>query len=141
MRLGVPSYTSSDPYLYANLSIKPPVPTSLLLAFSRPSTHPLATLSFPLDSPDKLSKFIDLHRYPTMVQLSNTNYDSIMKSPERAIVVLAALHGGEEGVKERAEFERIGRAWKKGGRPFDQPVWFVWVDGNMWSRWLRQAYA
>lgn len=141
LKLGVPSYTSSDPLLYANLSIVPPVPTSLLIAFSQPSIHPIATLPFPLKSDDKLAKFLDLHRYPTIVQLSTANYNSIMKSPERALVVLGAVHGGDEGFKERVAFERIARAWKKGGRAFEQPVWFVWLDGHKWSRWLKQAYG
>jgi hypothetical protein len=84
---------------------------------------------------------VNLHRFPTLVQLSSGNYVDIMKSESRAIVVLGALHRGEDGEKERKEFERIARAWKRGGRGFTQPVWFVWVEGEKWASWLKQAYG
>lgn len=79
--------------------------------------------------------------HPTLVQLSVSNYAEIMKSPTKAVIVLAAVHGGETGRKERVEFEKISRAWKRGGRRFDQPVWFVWIDGERWASWMNQAYG
>ena len=64
-----------------------------------------------------------------------------MKSDTRAIVVLGAVHRGDEGVKERFELEKVARAWKRGGRGFSQPVWFVWLEGDKWASWLKQAYG
>lgn len=136
----IPSYTSSDPLLYANLSISNPPPTSVLLAFSAPAYRPVASLPFPADQ-ETLSRFVNLHMHPTLIQLSVSNYAEIMKSPTKAVVVLAAVHGGEKGKKEREDFEKVARAWKRGGRRFDQPVWFVWIDGERWASWMSQAYG
>ena len=136
----VPAYTSVDPLLYSNLSIAKPPPTSVLLAFSSHSRTPVGSLSFPTEK-DRLQRFVKVHRYPTMVQLTSSNYNEFMKSDSRAIVVLGAVHQGEEGVKEKEKFELIAKAWKRGGRGFVQPVWFVWVDGQRWSGWLKQSYG
>lgn len=136
----VPAYTSSDPLLYRNLSIANPPPTSVLLAFSAPSRTPVGTLSFPASRED-VDRFIAVHRFPTLSQLSSGNYADLMKSENKAIVVLGAVHRGDEGDKERRELESIARAWKRGGRRFSQPVWFVWVEGERWASWLKQAYG
>lgn len=136
----MPAYTSSDPLLYRNLSIANPPPTSVLLAFSAPSRTPVGTLSFPASRED-VERFIAVHRFPTLSQLSSGNYADLMKSEKKAIVVLGALHRGDEGDKERKELEGIARAWKRGGRRFSQPVWFVWVEGEKWASWLKQAYG
>ncbi|ORY27667.1 thioredoxin-like protein [Naematelia encephala] len=140
LRNSISAYTSSDPLLYQNLSIANPPPTSSLLAFSAPDRLPVGTLAFPA-SKDRLERFVNLHRFPTLSQLSASNHQEIMKSPTRAVVVLGAVHKGAEGEKERQKLEQIARAWKRGGRSFAQPVWFVWVDGERWSAWLRQAYG
>jgi hypothetical protein len=135
----IPAYTSFDPLVYANLSIANPVPTSILLAFS--GTHqPIASLSFPTE-PGKLEQFVDLHRHPILTHLTKANYADMMKSTARAIVVLGAVHAGVEGESEIRELEDVARAWRRGGRGFQQPVWFAWVEGDKWSGWLRQAYG
>jgi hypothetical protein len=134
----VPAYTSSDPYIYRNLSIANPPPTSLLAAFSSQSAKPIATLSLPA-SGLALQKFIDLHRYPTLVPLSATNYADIFQSPLDPIIVLGALH--TTGKEQRAKLEKVARAWKRGGRDMERPVWFVWVDGQKWGGWMKRAYG
>ncbi|OCF32348.1 protein disulfide-isomerase domain [Kwoniella heveanensis BCC8398] len=136
----VPAYTSADPDLYKRLSIANPAPTSVLLAFSSYSARPVGSLSFPA-SQDNLNRFVNLHRFPTLVELSGSNYNAIMKSPTRAVVVLGAIHKGDEGEKEKERLAEVARAWKRGGRPFSQPVWFVWVDGEKWAKWLKQQYG
>ena len=137
--LPIQSYTSADPLLYANLSIAHPPPTSALLAFSSYSPHPVSTLAFPASS-DQLNKFVNLHRFPTLVKLTASNYNDVMKSPTRALVVLAALSKGNEEA-EHEKFKSIARAWKRGGRDFSQPVWFVYIEGAKWGGWLRQSYG
>lgn len=64
-----------------------------------------------------------------------------MKSDSRAVVVLAALHKGDEGEREKEKLMSVARAWKRGGRGFQQPVWFVWVEGEKWGGWLKQSYG
>ncbi|KAK1920867.1 thioredoxin-like protein [Papiliotrema laurentii] len=136
----IPAYTSGDPRLYANLSIAKPPPTSVLLAFSNNEKRPIATLAFPTDHLS-LQRFVNTHRFPVVSHLNSGNYNALMKSESRAVVVLAAVHSGEAGEKEKAKLMSIAKAWKKGGRPFQQPVWFAWVEGERWGSWLRQSYG
>ncbi|OCF58204.1 protein disulfide-isomerase domain [Kwoniella mangroviensis CBS 10435] len=136
----VPAYTSSDPQFYQQLSVANPPPTSVLFAFSSFSSRPVGSLSFPA-SEDSLKRFIQSHRFPTLVELTGSNYNAIMNSDTRAIVVLGALHKADEGQKEKEKLAEVAKAWKRGGRPFSQPVWFVWVDGEKWSGWLKQQYS
>lgn len=138
--LPIPAFTSADPLLYANLSIANPVPTSLLLAFSSYTNVPLGSLAFPT-STEALQKFVKVHRYPTLTKLHSGNYNRIMKADSKPIIVLGALHKGEEGKKDRMAFNSVAKAWKRGGRDFEQPVWFVWVEGDKWASWLKQSYG
>lgn len=134
----IPGFTSSDPLLYRNLSIANPPPTSLLAAFSSQSAKPIATLPLPASS-SALKKFIDLHQYPTLMPLTQSNYADIFKSPLDPIIVLGALHTTAKD--QRARLEKVARAWKRGGRDMGRPVWFVWVDGQKWGGWMKRAYG
>jgi hypothetical protein len=138
--LNIPAYTSVDPRLYANLSIANPPPTSALLAFSSLSARPVGSLSFPTTQ-DKLQKFAKFHRHPTVMRLTTGNFNEIMKSDTQAMVVLAAFHKGSEGKKEYDAFQKVAKAWRRGGRDFSQPVWFAYVEGEKWQGWLKQAYG
>lgn len=135
----VSAYTSSDPQFYAELAIDNP-PTSSLLVFSSRSRKPVASLSFPA-SYDKLTRFVDTHRFPTLVQLTVANQRELLDSPTKATVVLAALHSGEQGEGEHTKLLEVARSWHHGERDLGQPVWFTWVEGDKWAKWLRKSYG
>lgn len=140
LRNSVPTYTASDPLLYVNLSIQNPAPTSLLLAFAGHSNKPVGSIALPtIDA--KLHRFINTHRLPNLVDLTKNNYADIMKNDAHAIVVLGVVHGDERGVEERKKLEEVAKAWKRGGRPFTQPVWFAAVDGDKWASWVLRTYG
>lgn len=92
----------------------------------------------------KMTAFYLSHKQPTVIELTSSNYKEIMKSPTRALIVLAALkktgRSSSELEKDIQTLEVVARAWRKGGRNFSQPVWFVWVDGVKWRKWLRQSF-
>lgn len=138
--LNIPAYTTVDPRLYANLSIANPPPTSALLAFSSFSLRPVGSLAFPTSS-DRLNKFANLHRHPTVIKLTPGNFNEIMKSDTRATIVLAALNKGQQGKTEFTQFENVAKAWKRGGRDFSQPIWFAYVEAEKWAGWLKQSYG
>jgi hypothetical protein len=138
--INIPAYTSVDPRLYSNLSIANPPPTSALLAFSSFSSRPIGSLPFPTTQ-DRLVKFANFHRHPTVMKLTPGNFNEIMKSDTHALVVLAAFNKGGDGQKENREFEKVAKAWRRGGRDFAQPVWFAYVEGEKWAGWLKQAYG
>ncbi|WVO14772.1 protein disulfide-isomerase domain [Cryptococcus depauperatus] len=136
----VPTFTSADPILYKRLHISHSLPSSTLLAFSSHSIKHVGSLLLPAQD-STVQRFVALHRYPTVSQLNSSNFQSLMRSDDRAVIVLGAVHEGEEGKKEVSYFEKVARAWKRGGRKFQQPVWFVWVEGDEWAKWLKQFYG
>ena len=75
------------------------------------------------------------------MKLTPGNFNEIMKSDTHALVVLAAFNKGGDGQKENREFEKVAKAWRRGGRDFTQPVWFAYVEGEKWAGWLKQAYG
>jgi hypothetical protein len=97
------------------------------------------------DSKDKLKAFYLAYKQDTVTELTSSNYDEIMKSPTRALIVLAAFKKTGRSTadldKDIQRLEVVARAWRKGGRNFHQPVWFVWVDGIKWRKWLKQSFG
>lgn len=80
-----------------------------------------------------------------MIELESANFDEVIHSPARSLVVLVALkktgRAAGELEKEVEELRKIAKAWYKGGRPFKQPVWFAWIDGERHRKWLKQNYG
>lgn len=76
-----------------------------------------------------------------MIKLTPGNFNDIMKSDTRAVIVLAALNKGSQFQAEYTKFENVAKAWKRGGRDFSQPVWFAYVEADKWAGWLKQAYG
>lgn len=137
----IPFYESHDPAIFDSSRIKPSS-GSTLFVFKDNMTVPLSTLDFPASS-HELKTFLLSHKHAIVTQLDSENFDEIMKSPTRALVVLVALKTDKENVlkQEVEKLKMISRAWMRGGRGFVQPVWFVWVDGVKYAKWLKQSYG
>lgn len=134
----IPTYTASDPVIYEGLNVANPPPTSVLVAFSGHNLKPEGMFPLPA-ADDQLRRFINSHRFPTLVDLNPGNFKEVMQSPEHALVVLGAIHTDGRELQERDTLLKIARAWKKGGRPFTQPVWFAAVDGEKWRGWMKRT--
>ncbi|KAJ9096608.1 hypothetical protein QFC19_007141 [Naganishia cerealis] len=117
---------------------------SILAVFKDGASRPTARLSLPA-SPEQISSFVLAQRNPTVFELDSGNFDDIMQSPTRPLVVLVALKksGRAQGdlEKETGELHKIAKAWYRGGRTFEQPVWFAWIDGERYKKWLKQNYG
>ena len=118
---------------------KPP-PTTSLLAFSSHEPEAVGSLAFPAD-PKALERFINVHRFPTLTQLTTTNFNDLLQSPSKTVVVLAAIDSDPKSVAQRDKLAEISRRWKKGGRKFAQPVRFAWVEVDKWTGWLKQSFG
>ncbi|GMK54554.1 hypothetical protein CspeluHIS016_0111400 [Cutaneotrichosporon spelunceum] len=135
--LKAPVYTTNDPLFYKNQSIAMPPPTSSLLAFGYHLPHHVAAVALPVKD-GELQRFVDRTWYPNSFELSGDNYNLFFQSEDPPLVVLGAVRDGAEGDKERAEMNKMARAWKKGGRHSDQRVLFVAAAASNWETWLRK---
>jgi hypothetical protein len=135
--LSVPVYKTNDPLFYKNQSIAMPPPTSSLLAFASHDPDHVGAVALPASDED-LNRFVRRNRYPNYFELSGDNYNSFFQADDHPLVVLGAVREGDEGAQEREEMTKMARAWKKGGRPFDQRVVFVTAGAGNWEKWLRK---
>ncbi|KAJ9102535.1 hypothetical protein QFC21_002936 [Naganishia friedmannii] len=117
---------------------------TVLAVFKDGGSQPTARLGLPVSS-EEINSFILAQRFPTVIELDSGNFDEVMQSATRALVVLVALkkNGRSTGEldKEVEELRKIAKAWYRGGRKFEQPVWFAWIDGERYKKWLKQNYG
>lgn len=136
-------YETHDPEIVDAASAKE-IHGSVLAVFKDGSAQPIARLELPASS-EQITSFIQAQRQPTVFELDASNFDEIMHSSMRPLVVLVALkkHGrpAAELEKEVEELRKIAKAWYKGGRHFQQPVWFAWIDGERYKKFLKQNYG
>lgn len=135
--LSVPVYKTNDPLFYKNQSIVMPPPTSSLLAFASHEPKHVGAVALPAKDED-LDRFVRRNRYPNYFELSGDNYNLFFQAEDHPLVVLGAVHDGDEGVNEREEMIKMSKAWKKGGRHFEERVLFVAAGADSWEKWLRK---
>lgn len=142
---GIPFFESYDPeiLLPAQIDVQESHP-SVLLCYKDNQTTPVASLPLPASASD-ITTFLLSHKWPTIIELNPDTYLELTKSPTRALLLLTALKKtGRPQAELQVELEKlktISRAWRKGGRKFVQPVWFVWVDSVKNGKWLKQDYG
>ena len=139
-------YQSSDPDIFSSSKIDS-TKGSVLAAFKDHADKPASILYFNDGNPttEKIDTFIMSHKYPLVNELTPDNHEELFNTPTRALIVLAALNPASKNRKEfdsdLAYFTKVARAWQKGGRPFSQPVHFVWTDASRQSKWLKHTYG
>lgn len=134
-----PVYKSSDvriPQMYT--LIQPP---SLLVFKSGELTAKLHLGDIPT-KPEKLTQWMLEKRLPLALELSPDNFQDVMKSPARPLVVLAVYNPAapdagrvEEGVKAFAD------TWRVEHPRAAREVVHVWMDGVKWKEWLKSMYG
>jgi hypothetical protein len=136
-------YETHDPEIVDAASAEE-IHGSVLAVFKDGSARPTARLDLPASS-EQITSFILAQRHPTVFELDASNFDEIMHSSMRPLVVLVALkkngRPAAELEKEVEELRKIAKAWYKGGRHFQQPVWFAWIDGERYKKFLKQNYG
>jgi hypothetical protein len=141
---GLPFYESSDPAIFLSAKIESNK-GSVLAVFKDHMAKPSATFYFDETNPsvDKINNFILTHKFPLITELTPDNQAELFNLPTRALVVLAALKTSNKKELEAdlKYFTKVSRAWLKGGRPFSQPVHFVWTDAAKQKKWLKHTYG
>lgn len=141
-------YQSQDLDLFNHTGVDPSSGPTLLSFKDHNPSSPVA--SYPFNTPSaadisSVASFLEVNKLPTVVKLDSHNFKEVMKNKNRSVVVLAAFRtkGRKEGEleKEQEKLAAVARAWRKGGRKFDQGVIFAWMDGDKWSGWLNSHYG
>ncbi|KIY69040.1 thioredoxin-domain-containing protein [Cylindrobasidium torrendii FP15055 ss-10] len=113
-----------------------------LLAFKdNDVSAPTAVLSSPVATVDKArtQQWLATNRLPTTIELTQDTFQSVMKSPAKPLVVLAAVNDdNKEELKRR--FSALSASWRKNGKK-DREVVFAWMDLGRWKDWMKSMYG
>ncbi|KAJ3713890.1 thioredoxin-like protein [Lentinula raphanica] len=88
------------------------------------------------------------NRLPTTTELTQESFQSVMNSPARPLVVLAAVSPSIT-IEAREHMEAIGKKWRErtSGSGLLQvngekrPVVFAWMDLQKWKDWMKSMYG
>ncbi|KAF9076692.1 protein disulfide isomerase [Rhodocollybia butyracea] len=160
--LGSPSvYAVADPpfSLWSQFSI-PSTSTWALVAFKdHDITAPSGLYSSSVSSTslrhndtqnNQIKSWLFRNRLPTTTELTQDTFQSVMNSPARPLVVLAAVtSSNKDRVQQR--MEEIGKIWRAAtagtgmlsgkGKSEERPVVFAWMDIERWKDWMKSMYG
>ncbi|KAJ3865039.1 protein disulfide isomerase [Lentinula novae-zelandiae] len=97
---------------------------------------------------DLIKTWLLHNRLPTAIELTQDSFQSVMNSPARPLVVLAAVTPNiKDKVQER--MEEIGQKWRartqgsgmlsENGK--ERPIVFAWMDIGKWKDWMKSMYG
>lgn len=97
---------------------------------------------------DLIKTWLLHNRLPTAIELTQDSFQSVMNSPARPLVVLAAVTPNiKDKVQER--MEEIGQRWRartqgsgmlsENGK--ERPIVFAWMDIGKWKDWMKSMYG
>ncbi|KAJ4471993.1 protein disulfide isomerase [Lentinula aciculospora] len=97
---------------------------------------------------DHIKTWLSHNRLPTTTELTQDSFQSVMNSPARPLVVLAAVTPGTKG-KVQVRMEEIGQKWRTRtqgsgmlvGNGEDRPIVFAWMDLEKWKDWMKSMYG
>ena len=158
-----PIFKSSSLHLYTQFNF--PVSSSYLLVFkdhnanlpvSSYNSTARATSTIADPSEDRRKNEADVidwlhaNKFATLAELTGNNFKVYMEDgPKRnpSYVVLSSFSKKRLGEAhfsvKKLELENIAKAWRQALRftPKDTPTHFIWVDADMWGKYLSATYG
>ena len=101
-------------------------------------------------SQNSITQWLQTNKFATLTELTGNNFKDYMEDGQQrqeSYVVLTALSKkrlGEAGFASRkSEMEKIAKAWRQALKftPKDKPTHFVWVDTDLWGKYLSVTYG
>jgi len=144
--LGSPAiYASSAPELRAQFSIPPASHWSIIVIKDHDTTLPSSTFyGSTAVTQDKLRSWLLTHRLPTMLELTQDTFQTVMNAPQSPLVVIAASHK-DQSTKIRDRFRDLAKKWRVktdgSGIVHGREVVFTWMDVDEWGKWLKTMYG
>lgn len=144
--LGSPAiYASSAPELRAQFSIPSASHWSIIVIKDHDATLPSSMFhGSTAVTQDKLRSWLLAHRLPTMLELTQDTFQTVMNAPQSPLVVIAASHK-DQSTKIRDRFRDLAKKWRVktdgSGIVHGREVVFTWMDVDEWGKWLQSMYG
>jgi hypothetical protein len=143
-----PIYISSAPELFDRFSI--PVDNDFaLIALKDGDSSAAAHLLFSSQtSAGELEKWLQVHRWPSALELGEGSFQEVMNAESKPLVVLVPVtDSGAERDHIVATVRKLATQWRKTGALQYAPAYearqvvFTWMDQDRWAKWLKSMYG
>jgi len=143
-----PLYISSAPELFAHFALSI-ISDFSLIALKDGDASAAAHLQFNAEtSVEELSKWLQTHRLPLAMELSEGSFQEVMNAESRPLVVLVSVTtSGTERDRIVETVRRLAAQWRRADATQYSPaqgarqVVFAWMDQERWSSWLKSMYG
>lgn len=143
-----PIYVSSAPELFKLFSI--PVDQDFaLIALKDGDSSAAAQLLFSSQTSVRdLESWLQVHRWPSALELGEGSFQEVMNAESKPLVVLVSVtDSGAERDHLVATVRKLATQWRKTGAVQYAPphearqVVFTWMDQDRWAKWLKSMYG
>ena len=143
-----PLYISSAPELFTHFAL--PITSDFsLIALKDGNASAAAHLRFDAQtSVEELSKWLQAHRLPLAMELSEGSFQEVMNAESKPLVVLVSVTtSGIERDQIVETVHSLAAQWRRTGATQYTPaqrarqVVFVWMDQERWASWLKSMYG
>jgi hypothetical protein len=143
-----PLYISSAPEFFNHFDF-PTTSDFSLIALKDGDASAAAHLQFNTQTTvEELSKWLQAHRLPLAMELSEESFQEVMKAESKPLVVLVSV--ATSGIERDHIVETVhslAAKWRSTGATQYTPaqgarqVVFVWMDQERWASWLKSMYG
>jgi len=143
-----PLYISTALELFTHFAL--PITTDFsLIALKDGDASAAAHLQFNTQtSVEELSKWLQTHRLPLAMELSEGSFQEVMNTESKPLVVLVSVTAADiEGDRIVETVRTLAAQWRRTGATQYTPahgewqVVFVWMDHGRWTSWLKSMYG
>ena len=143
-----PLYISSASELFTHFDF-PDTSDFFLTALKDGDASAAALLQFNAQtSVEEISKWLQTHRLPLAMELSEGSFQEVMNAESKPLVVLVSVTTpGIERDQTVETVRRLATQWRRTGAAQYTPgqgarqVVFVWMDQERWTSWLKSMYG
>jgi len=144
-----PIYISSAPELFDRFSIPVEHDAFTLIALKDGDSSAAAQLLFSSQTSARdLDKWLQVHRWPSALELGEGSFQEVMNAESKPLVVLVSVtDSGAERDHIVATVRKLATQWRKTGAVQYAPahearqVVFTWMDQDRWAKWLKSMYG
>lgn len=143
-----PLFISSAPEFFTHFAL--PVTSDFsLIALKDGDTSAAAQLWFSAQtSVEDLSKWLQTHRLPLAMEISEGSFQEVMNAESRPLVVLVSVTAsGVERDQIVGTVRGLAAQWRRTSAtqytptPGARQVVFAWMDQERWTSWLKSMYG
>ncbi|KII96123.1 hypothetical protein PLICRDRAFT_49017 [Plicaturopsis crispa FD-325 SS-3] len=133
-----PVYTSSSADLRQRFSEYSKSSPVLLVFKDGDVTSPVASYDF---TGVPLKEWLLDNRLPTITELTQESFQSVMNAPNKPLVAIAAVTT-ETRARVADKLTEIAKKWRlTKSAAGSRPVVFAYMDADKWAKWLKSMYG